>query len=111
VYIATADLLKLAERDSKIRGTIALYLAEKAKNGTPRQRKIAEKILRRHFFTRHSSKARPAHKTTHLEIYIMIPQKKNGGPAGIFRRVSPEPGITRAPSGHPSARLPARFTC
>jgi hypothetical protein len=48
VYIATADLLKLAERDGEIRRAIALYLAEKAKNGTPRQREIAEKILRRH---------------------------------------------------------------
>ncbi len=26
---------------------IALYLAEKTKNGTPRQREIAEKILKR----------------------------------------------------------------
>jgi len=48
VYIATADLLRLAERDSEIRRAIALYLAEKAKNGTPRQREIAEKILKRH---------------------------------------------------------------
>jgi hypothetical protein len=48
VYIATADLLKLAERDGEIRGTIALYLAEKAKNGTPRQREIARKLLQRH---------------------------------------------------------------
>jgi hypothetical protein len=47
VYIATADLLKLAERDETIRKAIALYLAEKAKNGTPRQREIAEKILKR----------------------------------------------------------------
>ena len=47
VYIATADLLKLAERDGEIRRTIALYLAEKAKNGTPRQREIAEKLLKR----------------------------------------------------------------
>ncbi len=47
MYIATADLLKLAERDSEIR-RIALYLAEKVKNGTPRQRGIAEKILKRH---------------------------------------------------------------
>jgi hypothetical protein len=44
-YIATTDLLRLAERDGEIR--IALYLAEKAKNGTPRQREIAEKILKR----------------------------------------------------------------
>ena len=48
VYIATADLLKLAEKDDAVRRTIALYLAEKAKNGTPRQREIAEKILKRH---------------------------------------------------------------
>jgi hypothetical protein len=48
VYIATADLLRLAERDSEIRRAIALYLAEKAKNGTPRQREIAEKLLKRH---------------------------------------------------------------
>jgi hypothetical protein len=48
VYIATADLLKLAERDGEIRRAIALYLAEKAKNGTPRQREIAKKILKRH---------------------------------------------------------------
>jgi len=48
VYIATADLLRLAERDGEIRRAIALYLAEKAKNGTPRQREIAEKILKRH---------------------------------------------------------------
>jgi hypothetical protein len=47
VYIATADLVKLAERDETVRKAIALYLAEKAKNGTPRQREIAEKILKR----------------------------------------------------------------
>jgi hypothetical protein len=45
VYIATADLLRLAEKDENIRRAIALYLAEKAKNGAPRQREIAEKIL------------------------------------------------------------------
>ncbi|MFP3251453.1 MAG: hypothetical protein RXO32_07005, partial [Thermoproteus sp.] len=48
VYIATTDLLRLAERDEAVRRAIALYLAEKAKDGTPRQREIAEKILRRH---------------------------------------------------------------
>jgi len=48
VYIATADLLRLAERDGEIRRAVALYLAEKAKDGTPRQRELAEKILRRH---------------------------------------------------------------
>jgi hypothetical protein len=48
VYIATADLLKLAERDGEIRRAVALYLAEKVKNGTPMQREIAEKLLKRH---------------------------------------------------------------
>jgi hypothetical protein len=48
VYIAMADLLRLAEKDGEIRRAIALYLAEKAKNGTPRQREIAEKLLKRH---------------------------------------------------------------
>jgi hypothetical protein len=47
VYIATVDLLKLAEEDDTVRRAIALYLAEKAKNGTPKQREIAEKILKR----------------------------------------------------------------
>jgi hypothetical protein len=37
----------LAEGDGETRRAIAHYLAEKAKNGTPRQRKIAEKILKR----------------------------------------------------------------
>jgi hypothetical protein len=50
VCIATADLLKLAEKDDAVRRAVALYLAEKAKNGTPRQREIAEKILQRHPF-------------------------------------------------------------
>jgi len=48
VYASLSDLLKLAERNSEIRRAIALYLAEKAKNGTPRQREIAEKILKRY---------------------------------------------------------------
>jgi hypothetical protein len=43
IYIATADLLGLAEKDEAIKKAIALYLAEKVKNGTPRQREIAEK--------------------------------------------------------------------
>jgi len=45
VYIATTDLLKLAEEDDAVRRAVALYLTEKAKNGTPRQREIAEEIL------------------------------------------------------------------
>ncbi len=64
VYIATADLLRLAERDGEIRRAIALYLAEKAKNDTPRQKEIAEKLLKRHpfFFSQYlfvSSKLTP----------------------------------------------------
>ena len=47
VYITTADLLKLAERDEAVRRAVALYLAEKVKNGTPRQKELAEKILKR----------------------------------------------------------------
>jgi len=50
VYIATTDLLKLAEEDNAVRRAVALYLTEKAKNGTPRQREIAEKIMQRHPF-------------------------------------------------------------
>jgi hypothetical protein len=50
MYIATTDLLKLAEEDDAVRRAVALYLAERAKNGTPRQREIAEKILQRHPF-------------------------------------------------------------
>ncbi|WP_162008389.1 hypothetical protein [Thermoproteus sp. CP80] len=55
VYISTTDLLKLAEEDDAVRRAVALYLAEKAENGTPRQREIAEKILKRHplFISQH----------------------------------------------------------
>jgi hypothetical protein len=38
----------LAEEDDATRRAVALYLAEKVKDGTPRQREIAEKILKRH---------------------------------------------------------------
>jgi len=50
VYIAMVDLLKLAEQDGEIRRAIAQYLAEKAKNGTPKQREAAAKILQRYPF-------------------------------------------------------------
>ena len=56
VYIATTDLIRLAERDGEIRRAIALYLTEKVKNGTPRQREIAEKILKRNPFFHQSSR-------------------------------------------------------
>jgi hypothetical protein len=61
VYIATTDLMRLAEQDETIRKAIALFLAEKAKNGTPRQREIAEKILKRH----------PLFQTQPLEVGIL----------------------------------------
>ncbi len=47
VYIATADLLKLAEKDDAVRSAVTQYLAEKAENGTPGQREIARKLLQR----------------------------------------------------------------
>ncbi len=51
VYIATADLVRLAERDETVRRAVALYFAEKAKNGTPRLREIARKLLQRYPFS------------------------------------------------------------
>jgi hypothetical protein len=61
VYIAMADLLRLAERDGEIRRAIALYLAEKVENGTPRQREIAEKILQRYpLFLSHTTSSKPS---------------------------------------------------
>ena len=48
--------MKLAEEDDAVRRAIALYLAEKVKNGTPRQREIAEKILNKDIpFFKHSN--------------------------------------------------------
>jgi len=69
VYIATADLLRLAERDGAIRKAIALYLAEKAKNCTPRQKEIAEKILKRNPFFPSIvlPPSRPRHALTDIE--------------------------------------------
>jgi hypothetical protein len=55
VYITTADLLRLAERDGEIGRAIALYLTENVKNGTPRQREIADKESKKTpLFFRHS---------------------------------------------------------
>jgi len=48
VYITTADLLRLAEKDEAVRKAIALYLAEKVKNGSPKQRELAKKFLQHH---------------------------------------------------------------
>jgi len=52
VYITMTGLSKLAKRDEVIRKAVALYLAEKTKNGTPRQREFAKKILNRNPFFR-----------------------------------------------------------
>jgi len=77
VYIATADLLKLAERDEAVRKAIALYLVEKAKNGTPKQREIAEKILKRQPLFKPGTPLKPSQRIKPPpEICIMIPQKK-----------------------------------
>jgi hypothetical protein len=61
VCIATTDLLRLAERDGEIGRAIALYLTENVKNGTPRQREIAEKI----------QKDTPLFQTQLLEVGIL----------------------------------------
>ena len=50
VYISTANLLELAKKNEIIRKTIAKYLIDKAKNGTPKQREAASKLLNRHPF-------------------------------------------------------------
>jgi len=49
-YINISDLLKLAEQDNEIKRAVAQYLVEKAENGTPRQKEIAKKILKRYPF-------------------------------------------------------------
>jgi hypothetical protein len=50
VYISTANLLELAKKNENIRKTISKYLIDKAKNGTPKQREAATKLLNRHPF-------------------------------------------------------------
>jgi hypothetical protein len=73
VYIATADLLKLAEKDEAIRRAVALYLAEKAKNGTPRQREIAEELLKRHplfYYLIASPPSRSQHRCVFADIEL-----------------------------------------
>ncbi len=119
VYIATTDLLKLAEKDEAIRRAIALYLAEKVKNGTPRQRELAEKILKRHPFSILlivSSSSRHSHALINAEFdrYVELQTTTNmrnrsmfgqitpkttrklmDRPAGICGRGFPEPGTAR----------------
>jgi len=62
VYIATADLFRLAERDEAVGKAITLYLAEKVKNGSPRQREVAEKIFKRN----------PLFRVQPLEVGILL---------------------------------------
>ncbi len=50
VYIPLTDLLQLAEKDESIKRAIGLFLVDKAKNGTPKQKEVARKILRRYPF-------------------------------------------------------------
>jgi hypothetical protein len=74
VYIATADLLRLAERDGEIRRAVALYLADKVKNGTPMQREIAEKLLKRHplfiYYLIASPPSRSRHRCAFADIEL-----------------------------------------
>jgi len=72
VYIATADLLKLAEGDGEIRRAVALYLADKVKNGSPMQREIVEKLLKRHplFYLIASPPSRSRHRCVFADIEL-----------------------------------------
>jgi hypothetical protein len=45
VYVNMSDLLRLAEKDETIRTAMIMYLADKVKNGTPRQREIANRLM------------------------------------------------------------------
>jgi hypothetical protein len=109
VYITTADLIKLAERDETVRKAIALYLAEKAKNGTPRQREIAEKILKRHpifsafDFLRKKKHTCPLDVETSAEAPPWTPSAPMRGSAGGRRR-SQAPAVSAALS---ASRAPA----
>jgi len=103
VYIATADLLKLAEEDDAVRRAVALYLAEKAKNGTPRQREIAEKILQTLFkpwlaaptkpIIAPTRRIKPPHATRDLRQKLH--RRKMVDRPGFLGGFSPEPGISR----------------
>jgi hypothetical protein len=99
VYITTSDLLKHAERDGEIRRAIALYLAEKVKNGTPRQREIAEKILKRHslFSINRALFSKPATEPTTTRFY---PQKPSVP--------TPACGYSRGPIDLPAKRRDRR---
>jgi hypothetical protein len=101
VYIATADLLKLAERDGVVRRAIALYLAEKVKNSTPRRREIEEKILQRRLFLilacrsfKADNTTEPTQKTTPRHQSASKRHRKTGmvGPPGFLGGSPLNPG-------------------
>jgi hypothetical protein len=48
VYVSTTDLVRLAEKDESVRRSIVSYLINKMRNGTPKQRETAKKILERY---------------------------------------------------------------
>ncbi|MFZ8808825.1 MAG: hypothetical protein ACO2PN_12090 [Pyrobaculum sp.] len=92
VYIATADLLKLAEKDDAVRRAVVLCLAEMAKNGTPRWRGVAEKSYRGALFKPWladpskpiivpSRRIKPPHATR--ELRQNIERSRDGGAGGI----------------------------
>lgn len=92
VYIATADLLKLAEKDDAVIRAVVLCLAEMAKNGTPRWRGVAEKSYRGALFKPWladpskpiivpSRRIKPPHATR--ELRQNIERSRYGGAGGI----------------------------
>jgi hypothetical protein len=88
--------LRLAEKDDTVRRAVALYLAEKAKNGTPRQREIAEKSckdtpsLNLDSYKANNSAKPPQKPPPEICIKNAIEE------AGMVDRPGFEPGITRA---------------
>jgi hypothetical protein len=50
VYIPLIDLLQLAEKDESIKRAIGLFLINKSESGTPQQKEVAKKILKRYPF-------------------------------------------------------------
>jgi len=65
--------LRLAERDGEIRRAVALYLADKVKNGTPMQREIAEKLLKRHppfYYLIASPPSRSRHRCAFADVEL-----------------------------------------
>jgi hypothetical protein len=108
VYIGAADFLKLADTDETVSKTIARHLAEKAKNSTPKQREIATKSYKGAIF-KLALLLKPIITPSRCKKHLTPPEicVKTLKKTRMVDRPGFEPGITRAPSGHPSARLPA----